>query len=145
MFLGQFDHTLDEKGRLTIPVRYRNALVEGAYITVGFDQNLMVWTADAFQNVYNQINDHSITDPESRLLKRLLFSNAAPVELDRIGRVLIPKQLRELAELDINVAVVGNGDYFEIWSDENWQKQKQKFTDGDTTGSRFANLPLRGK
>ena len=79
MFLGQYTHSFDEKGRLTIPVKYREALLVGAYVTQGFDKNLMVWTAPSFEQIYTQVNDLSITDPNARLLKRLIFSNAVQV------------------------------------------------------------------
>ena len=85
MFLGQYSHSFDEKGRLTIPVKYREALHAGAYVTQGFDRNLMVWTAASFEQIYAQVNDLSITDPNARLLKRLIFSNAVQVEIDRVG------------------------------------------------------------
>ena len=88
MFLGQYTHSFDEKGRLTIPVKYREALLVGAYVTQGFDKNLMVWTAPSFEQIYTQVNDLSITDPNARLLKRLIFSNAVQVGIDRAGRIL---------------------------------------------------------
>ena len=91
MFLGRYDHTIDEKGRLTIPVRYRELLVEGAFVTQGFDRNLMVLTPSAFDQVYAYINQISMTDPDARQLKRLIFSSAERVEVDKVGRILIPQ------------------------------------------------------
>lgn len=142
MFLGQYTHSFDEKGRLTIPVKYREALRAGAFVTQGFDRNLMVWTAAAFQQIYTQVNDLSITDPNARLLKRLIFSNAVQVEIDRVGRILIPQYLREAVNLDGSAIVVGVGDYFEIWADVHWQQQNNQMQDSDSNAQRFAALNL---
>ncbi len=145
MFLGKYSHSFDEKGRLTIPVKYREALRAGAFVTQGFDKNLMVWTAASFEQVYTQVNDLSITDPNARLLKRLIFSNAVQVDIDRVGRILVPQYLREAVNLDSSALVVGVGDYFEIWADEHWQEQNSQMQDSDSNAQRFAALNLSTK
>ncbi|MBA4419904.1 MAG: division/cell wall cluster transcriptional repressor MraZ [Anaerolinea sp.] len=145
MFLGQYAHSFDEKGRLTIPVKYRDLLIGSAYLTQGFDRNLMVWTSASFKVVYDQINDLSITDPDARLLKRLIFSNAVQVELDKLGRILVPQYLRDMVDLQSSALVVGNGDYFEIWADQNWQNQQNQMQDSDSIANRFTGLSLRTK
>jgi len=94
MFLGQYQHSLDEKGRLTIPAAFRDALGEGAFVSQGFDRNLMVMGAAYFQQVYERINAMSITDPAARLLRRLILSSAYQVEVDKAGRILLPQNLR---------------------------------------------------
>ena len=95
MFLGQFQHNLDDKGRLMIPARYRDLLAAGAYITQGFDKCLMVMTDAYFKEVYSLINAMNMADPTARMLRRLILSNAYPVEVDKVGRVLVPQNLRE--------------------------------------------------
>ena len=142
MFLGQYEHTIDEKGRLTIPSRYRDLLQDGAYITQGFEQNLMVLTAAAFDHISNRVNRMSMTDPIARQLKRLIFSHADRVEVDRVGRILIPQFLRTSAQLDGAAIMVGVGDYFEIWSPEQWQEQNSLLQDGEANAQRFAALDL---
>jgi MraZ protein len=142
MFLGQYEHTIDEKGRLTIPSRYRDLLQDGAYITQGFDQNLMVLTASTFDHIYERVNRMSMTDPIARQLRRLMFSNADRVEVDRAGRILIPQFLRASALLDGAAIMVGVGDYFEIWSPERWQEQNSSLQDGEANAQRFAALDL---
>jgi MraZ protein len=142
MFLGQYEHTIDEKGRLTIPSRYRDLLQDGAYITQGFEQNLMVLTAAAFDHISNRVNRMSMTDPIARQLKRLIFSHADRVEVDRAGRILIPQFLRSSAQLDGAAIMVGVGDYFEIWSPEQWQEQNSLLQDGEANAQRFAALDL---
>lgn len=145
MFLGQYEHTVDAKGRMTIPARFRELLEEGAYITQGFDQNLVVLTASAFERIYEHVNQMSLTDPSARQLKRLIFSHADRVEVDRVGRILIPQFLRQAARIDGAAVVVGVGDYFEIWAPESWQQQNEALQDTDANTQRFAalNLPVR--
>jgi MraZ protein len=141
MFLGQFYHNLDEKGRLTVPVRYRDYLVpDGAYIMQGFDQNLMVLPAARFEAFSVSINQMKMTDSIARLLKRMIFSSADQVTVDRAGRILIPQFLRQFAGLDTNLVVVGMGDFFELWSPENWGKQNEILQDAQSNPDRFSAL-----
>ncbi len=144
MFLGRYEHSIDEKGRLTVPARFREPLMQGAYITLGFDQNLMVLTPEIFKLISENVRQMSITDPETRLLKRLIFSHAEWVEVDRVGRILIPQWLRNAAQIDGNVVVVGNDTYFEIWSPNLWENQTEQLQDSEANARRFAtlNLPL---
>lgn len=141
MFLGQFYHNLDEKGRLTVPVRYRDYLLPGgAYIMQGFDQNLMVLPAAKFEAFSLSINQMKMTDSIARLLKRMIFSSADQVTVDRAGRILIPQFLRQFANLDSSLVVVGMGDFFELWSPENWSKQNEILQDAQSNPDRFSAL-----
>ncbi|PJB68186.1 MAG: division/cell wall cluster transcriptional repressor MraZ [Anaerolineae bacterium CG_4_9_14_3_um_filter_57_17] len=142
MFLGQYHHTLDEKGRLTIPSAFREALTGGAFLSQGFDRNLMVMTADYFQQVYQRINAMSITDPAARLLRRLLLSSAYQVEVDKSGRILLPQTLREFIGSEAEAMVVGQGEYFEIWTPAEWSLQMQTLQDADANAGRFQTLNL---
>jgi MraZ protein len=142
MFFGQYEHSIDDKGRLTIPSRYRDLLQDGAYITQGFDQNLMVLTATTFDRISNRVSQMSMTDPTARQLRRLIFSNADRVEVDRAGRILIPQFLRASAQLDGAAVMVGVGEYIEIWSLSRWQEQNSSLQDGEANAQRFAALDL---
>jgi MraZ protein len=143
MFLGQYQHNIDNKGRLTIPARFRELLVaEGAYVTQGFDNNLMVLTVPSFNQIYQRVNRMSMTDPMARLLKRLIFSNANRVDVDKVGRILIPQFLRDAAVLDGEAVIVGVGDYFEIWSTNMWQDQITQLKDVEANAQRFMALDL---
>ena len=143
MFLGQFYHNLDNKGRLTIPTQFRDILSEGgAYVLQGFEQNLLVLPSARFENVAQRINQMSMTDPTSRLLRRLFFSTAQHVEVDKSGRILLPRFLRKSSYLDTEVVVVGNGAYFELWSPDNWSSQSEQIQDTQTNAHRFAELDL---
>ncbi len=142
MFLGNYRHSIDRKGRLTVPARFREALSEGAYLLRGFERNLMVLTAADFERIYRRVNALSMTDPLARQLKRLIFATASPVEVDRAGRILIPPYLREAVGLEDEAFVVGVGDYFEIWPPEGWEEQLSILDDAEANARRFAALDL---
>jgi MraZ protein len=141
MFLGQFQHNLDDKGRLMIPARYRDLLAAGAFITQGFDRCLMVMTDDYFQDVYARINGMNMADPSARMLRRLILSNAYSVDVDRVGRILVPQNLREFIGVSNGELIVaGQGDYFEVWSPAEWQTQMDQLQDVEANEQRFATL-----
>ncbi|MDR3575929.1 MAG: division/cell wall cluster transcriptional repressor MraZ [Anaerolineaceae bacterium] len=142
MFLGQYEHIIDEKGRMTIPSRFRELLADGAYITQGFDQNLIVLTTSSFNSIYERVNQMSVTDPNARQLRRLMFSRADHVDFDKAGRILIPQFLRQANCLENGAMVVGVGNYFEIWSPELWKRQNDLLQDAESNNQRFAALDL---
>jgi MraZ protein len=142
MFLSHHQHSIDEKGRMTIPASYREQLQDGAYITQGFDQNLIVLPRTSFERISTRINQMSLTDPAARQLRRLIFSHAEKIEFDRAGRILIPLFLRESALLVNAAEVVGAGNYFEIWSPELWTKQDAEYQNPEFNNQRYAALDL---
>ena len=142
MFLGQFQHKLDEKGRLMIPARFRELLAPGAFIMQGFDRCLMVMTEIHFKQVYERINVMNLTDPTARLLRRLILSSAYPVEIDKVGRILVPQNLRQAIALESEAIVAGQGEYFEVWSPAAWNDQMAQLQDLETNNQRFAALDL---
>ena len=142
MFLGRYEHSIDEKGRLTIPARYRELLEEGAYVTQGFDHNLIVHPVASFEAIYAKVDQLAFTDPVARQLKRFIFSTAERCEIDKAGRILLPQFLREKASLDGSAVIVGAGAYFEIWSQSSWAQQNESLQDTDAATQRFAALSL---
>lgn len=143
MFLGQYNHTIDDKGRITFPSRLREMLLDdGAYVTLGFDQNLVVMTSSRWNLLYERINKMNMTDPNLRNLRRFMFSMAAKVEFDNAGRFIIPQPLRDIAHLNSAAVVVGVGDDIEIWAPELWEDQKNKIDDPETSAQRFNTLDL---
>ena len=142
MFLGQFQHNLDDKGRLMIPARFRELLAAGAFITQGFDRCLMVMTDTYFRQVYDRISAMNLADPMARLLRRLILSNAYPVEADKVGRILIPQNLRQSILLEGEAILAGQGEYFEVWTPADWNTQMAQLQDIETNNQRFATLDL---
>jgi MraZ protein len=142
MFFGQFEHSIDEKGRMTIPVRYRELLVHGAYILRGLDNNLMVLKAENFETLQQHLSQMSITNSDARDLARRLFGSAAILEIDRSGRILIPQFLRDALKLNHSAVVVGNGIYFEIWDSESWQSHQELIENSATPARQFEGINL---
>ena len=142
MFLGQYQHNLDDKGRLMIPARYRELLAAGAFIAQGFDNCLMVMTEVYFQQVYDRINAMNLADGTARLLRRLILSSAYPVEVDKVGRILVPQNLRQVIMLENEAIVAGQGEYFEVWTPAAWNDQLAQLQDIETNNQRFAALDL---
>lgn len=128
MFWGEYSHCIDKKGRLIIPARFRAHLCEGAFLTRGFEQNLVIYPQESWIALKQQVNDLAITDSQGRALRRLLFSGAMDISLDRQGRLLIPAYLREYAGLESDAFVVGMEDFIEIWQPERWRENLKDAT-----------------
>jgi MraZ protein len=122
MFWGEYSHQLDKKGRLIIPVRYREKLTDDAILTRGLDNNLVIYPEETWQTVTNQLNQMPITHPTARALRRLLFSGAAQLALDKQGRVIIPPYLRAYASITDEALLVGMETYIELWEPSCWRK-----------------------
>ena len=116
MFIGTFEHNIDEKSRITLPVKFRDQLSDGAYIIGGFDHNLIILPSIRFDALAKKVNALSLGDPEARDLQRMIFEHAGEVEFDKAGRFILPTTLRKLAHLENEVTVVGTGEKIEIWS-----------------------------
>ncbi len=142
MFLGQYQHNIDGKGRVIVPARFRTLLEEGAYITQGFDNNLRLLPETTFQATYERVTAMSSTDPAARRLRRLIFSSAQKVEPDGNGRILIPHYLREVAGLDDEVIIVGVGEAIEIWSPQAWEAENTSLQDAEANADGFADLEI---
>ncbi len=121
MFLGEFEHSMDDKGRVAIPARFREELSEGMVFTRGFDLCLQAFPRQVWQQLAQKVSNLSLSSPEARSLRHILFSNAAEVEVDRQGRILVPQNLREYASLTEQVVIVGMDTYFELWSADRWR------------------------
>lgn len=121
MFWGEYSHTLDKKGRLIIPVRYRELLTENAILTRGMDHNLVIYPHNTWQLVTQQLNQMPITHPTARALRRLLFSGAVELGLDKQGRICVPNYLRNYASLTEEVLLVGMETFVEVWEPRRWR------------------------
>lgn len=125
MFLGRFENRLDEKGRLSMPAKFRPRLAEGFVITRGFEQCLTIFPMPEWQTLADNLARFPVTDQKARSLRRVLFAQAADTELDRQGRMLIPEYLREAAGLGADVIVAGMDGYIEIWDVERWREMER--------------------
>lgn len=136
MFLGEFEHTIDDKGRVAIPARFREELGERFVLTRGFEQCLQAFPRLMWDELSDKINRLPLANTQARSLRRILFSPAAEVEIDRQGRILIPQGLREYAGLAEEVLITGMNTYFELWSGERWRAVQDELT---TSGAAIAD------
>ncbi len=141
MFLGKYARTLDAKNRFTAPPAFQSELNGGAYMTQGFDRNVQVMAAAAFQQLYRQAKALNTADPLARLLLRLLLGSTTELPAGK-STLAIPDSLRGYAGLGENVLLIGQGDYFEIWSPDEWRTQEAQLQDSVANASRFAALPF---
>ena len=142
MFMGEYTHAIDDKGRLTIPAKFREELAYGAVITRGYDKSLVLYTADAFKRITERAEALSPTNPENRALLRLTYSGANEAAPDRQGRVLVPPFLRDYAGITVECVIVGVGHAIEIWSQDGWAQQLQMLNDPSMNAGRFSGLNL---
>lgn len=142
MFWGEFSHHLDNKGRLIIPTRYRPPLLTGAILTRGIDRNLVIYPKDAWRALSDQLNQLPITNPTSRGLRRLMFSGAMELSLDRQGRILIPAYLREYAALENDALIVGMVTFIEIWEPLRWRATLNDASNALAEGEYLVNFSL---
>jgi len=137
MFFGKRTLPLSNKYQFTLPANYREALSNAAFITQGFDRNLILLSKQAFDTIYSYIKSTSISDPLARLLSRLFLGSAVEIEIDDLGQVMLPKSLCEYAGLDKEITIVGQGEYSEIWSPVLWEKQMDGLNEVDANTDRF--------
>lgn len=125
MFYGEYEHSIDKKGRLIIPSKFRDALeeygVEKLYITRGLDKCLFIFTENEWKAQESKFRSISFTKSESRKFNRLYFAGASQLEFDKQGRILIPKYLKDYADVKKDVAIIGVSNRIEIWSRDIWQ------------------------
>jgi MraZ protein len=124
MLLGEYEHTLDEKNRLTLPARFREAFGEGVVVTRGMDGCLFVFTREAWDEfVRVRLEGLNPFSKEARQMNRFMFAGATEAELDRQGRVMLPPALIQHAGLGREVVVAGVRDHVEIWDRAAWREQ----------------------
>ncbi len=139
MFLGRFDHVLDDKGRLAIPARFRSGLLEGMVLTRGNDRCLNLFTESRWSEIAARLDALPMGDPNARNLRRAAFAAAEPVELDKQGRVVVSERLRSYAGLTGSVAVVGMNSYIELWDQAAWEAVEAQVEDqNDALGAQLA-------
>jgi MraZ protein len=127
MLLGEYEHTLDDKNRLTLPAKFRQAFEGGVVVSRGLDGCLFVFTRDGWDSfVASQLEGLSPFSKEARQMNRYMFAGAAETELDKQGRVMVPPSLLAYAALGKEVVVAGVRDHVEIWDRTAWGKQLEE-------------------
>ena len=124
LFLGEFEHTIDDKSRLAVPARFRAALEDGLVITRGLDRCLVIWDTESWRIQAERVRTLNPWQGDARRMQRHFFSGAVPAQPDKLGRVIIPQFLRTYAQLETDVVVVGLADRIEVWSRSEWQRER---------------------
>ncbi|WP_227935719.1 division/cell wall cluster transcriptional repressor MraZ [Alkalihalobacillus deserti] len=122
MFMGEYRHNVDEKGRMIVPVKFRDDLGSSFVVTRGLDRCLFVYPQDEWKKLESQLKNLPFTKKDARAFTRFFFSGATECELDKQGRVNIASPLREYAQLDKECVVIGVSNRVEVWSKSNWEE-----------------------
>ena len=142
MFTGEYRHSVDDKGRLAVPAKFRAQLGVGAVVSRWLDACLAIHTLDGWNGLSAKVAALPITDPTARRFSRLIFAGAAEVELDRQGRILLPAYLREQIELGADAVIVGSRDHAEIWVPATWDAYTAQMDDPDELAQAFQGLGI---
>ena len=141
MFMSEYNHTLDTKGRLIIPAKFREVLGEEFVVSKGMDGCLFVYANDDWKAFEQKLTSLPLINKEARQFARFFLAGAATVEVDKQGRILLPAALREFAGLEKDVVLVGVGSRVEIWSKDKWENMNSD-TDMDEITSAMEGLGL---
>jgi MraZ protein len=142
VFTGEYRHTVDEKGRIAVPAKFRVQLGAGAVVSRWLDACLAIHTQGGWDALATKVAALPITDQNARRFQRLIFAGAAEVELDRQGRILLPAYLREHIDLQNEAVVVGSRDHAEIWVPATWATYAQGLEDPDELAEAFQGLGI---
>lgn len=124
MFIGEYSLTVDEKGRLSIPVKFRSLLSRGAVVTRGLDSALFLYTRREWENLAQKLASLPISRANTRAFSRLMLAGAMDVEMDKAGRIILPDYLRVFAGMKKKVVIAGLYNRLEIWDAAKWEKYK---------------------
>ncbi len=126
MFIGEYKHTLDEKGRIAIPAKFRSALGKGGVVTRGLDSSLFLFPKEEWDKLARKLVSLPLGSSDSRAFARLMLAGAMDVEADKQGRVILPEYLRRYARMEKNIVIAGLYTRLELWDENAWEEYKQK-------------------
>ena len=123
MFIGEYSHVLDAKGRMFMPAKFRDELGEKFIVTIGLDRCLFVFPTETFQIYKEKLDAISLANRDARNFTRFFFAGAGECELDKQGRIMLPQKLRTYARLEKALTVVVVSGRIELWNTEDWEKE----------------------
>ena len=142
MFTGEYRHTVDEKGRMAVPSRFRTQLEDGAFISRWIDACLAIFPRSEWDALAAKAAALPIGDPAARTFSRFIFSGAFEIDMDRQGRMVIPVQLRQWAALNGEAVVVGSRDHAEIWAPARWDEERRGMESPDALAEHLTGLGI---
>ncbi len=143
MLLGEFQHIIDEKGRIAIPAKFRDAFSAGAIITRGLDRSLFIFSMTEWETLARKLMALPLAQGNSRAFARLMLAGAMDVKLDSQGRILIPEYLREYASLGKHAVLAGLMNRIEVWNAEQWATYKAKTeSESDAIAEQLGELGI---
>ncbi|GAB4560519.1 MAG: division/cell wall cluster transcriptional repressor MraZ [Anaerolineae bacterium] len=142
MFLGQYRHTLDDKGRLTIPAKYREHLADGMVATRGPKRQIVLYPLSEWQALTARVDALPKFDERASNFRRLLYAYAEDLSLDRQGRINLPQRLLDYARISSDVVIVGLNTYIELWPPEAWSEIDTQFDEGSFAEDYFSTLQI---
>ena len=143
MLLGEYQHTIDEKGRMAIPAKFRKSLASGVVVTKGSEECLYLYPVEEWTKLADKLSHLPITQADARAFSRLMLGGASHAEIDSQGRVLIPDYLRAYAGIGEKAVIVGLYNRAEIWEEEKWQRYRASIEEkGDEIAERLGGLSI---
>jgi len=142
VFTGEFRHSIDGKGRLAVPARFRAELATGAHVSRWIDSCLAIFPNEAWERLADRVSELRYADAGARAFSRFVFSGAFDVELDGQGRVVLPAGVREFAGLKSEAVVVGARDHIELWEPGRWVDYSAGMNSADAFAERIADLGI---
>ncbi len=141
MFMGEYNHTIDAKGRLIVPAKFREQLGSEFVVTKGLDGCLFVYSNEEWKHIEDKFREIPLTTKDARKFSRFFFAGAAVCEVDKQGRILLPANLREYAAIEKDVVSVGVLNRVEIWSKDRWMDNGD-YDDMDEIAEHMAEMGL---
>ena len=142
MFTGEYRHSVDEKGRMAVPSRFRTQLEDGAFISRWIDACLAIFPRSEWDVLAGKTAALPIGDPNARTFSRFIFAGAFEVDMDRQGRMVIPSSLRTWAGLNGEAVIVGSRDHAEIWAPTRWDEYRQAMESPETLAEHLSGLGI---
>lgn len=142
MFTGEYHHAIDDKGRIAIPTRFRDELSDGAQVSKWIDGCVALHPRAAWDALATRVGALPVTDASARVFQRYIFGTAFDVTLDRQGRLVVPGVLREFADLDDEVVVVGSRDHLELWAPARWAAYSARMDDPELLAEHLQGLGI---
>ena len=142
MFTGEYRHSVDDKGRIAIPSRFRARLDDGAFVARWIDTCLAVFPRDEWDRLAEKVAGLPLSDAGSRTFQRFVFAGAFEVELDRQGRIVLPASLRSFAGLAGEAVVVGSRDHAEIWAPAAWDEYRRDLESPEALAAALSGLGI---